>query len=116
MFLNATTKEELKMAAEAEPKIAKAYNRLIEMSDDEENRRLYEERIAQIIEVDLKIQAAEEIGIEKGIEIGEEKGREEGIIHSAKNLILLGMDDEIIMKATGLSADKIAQLRSEVEP
>ncbi|UUX92920.1 Rpn family recombination-promoting nuclease/putative transposase [Methanoplanus endosymbiosus] len=104
MFLNAKTKEELKMAAEAEPKIAKAYNRLIEMSDDEENRRLYEERIAQIIEVDLKIQAAEEIGIEKGI------------IHSAKNLILLGMDDEIIMKATGLSADKIAQLRSEVEP
>jgi|GEM_PF-3924033 len=32
------------MAAEAEPKIAKAYTRLIEVNNDEENRRLYDER------------------------------------------------------------------------
>ena len=43
-FLNAKTKKKLKMAAEAEPKIAKAYTRLIEVSNDEENRRLYDER------------------------------------------------------------------------
>ncbi|UUX93162.1 Rpn family recombination-promoting nuclease/putative transposase [Methanoplanus endosymbiosus] len=108
MFLNAGTEEELKMAAKAEPKISKAYNRLIEMSDDEENRRLYEERITQIIEVDLKIEAAKK------------EGREEGAIkeriNTAKNLILLGMDNEIINKATGLSPDKITQLRSEIKP
>jgi predicted transposase/invertase (TIGR01784 family) len=103
IFLNAKTKEELKMAAEAEPKVAKAYNRLLEMSEDEESRRLYEERIAQIIEVDLRMQAAEE------------RGREEGIIHDAKKMISLGMDDETIMKVTGLPAEKIAQLRSETE-
>ena len=75
VFLNATTKEELKMAAESEPKVAKAYNRLLEMSEDEESRRLYEERIAQIIEVDLRMQAAEERGELRG----EIKDREEGI-------------------------------------
>jgi predicted transposase/invertase (TIGR01784 family) len=46
MFLNAATKEELIMAAEAEPKVAKAYDLLLEMSDDGENRRLYEESIS----------------------------------------------------------------------
>ncbi|EHQ36267.1 Conserved hypothetical protein CHP01784 [Methanoplanus limicola DSM 2279] len=46
MFLNAATEEELRMAAEAEPKVAKAYDLLLEMSDDGENRRLYEESIS----------------------------------------------------------------------
>lgn len=40
------SKEELRTAAEAEPKVAKAYNRLLEMSDDGETRRLYEESIS----------------------------------------------------------------------
>jgi predicted transposase/invertase (TIGR01784 family) len=81
------------------------------MSDDEESRRLYEERIAQIIEVDLRMHAAEERGREEGEEIGEiKKG-----IRDAKNMISLGMDDEIIIKVTELPAEKIAQLRSEAE-
>jgi predicted transposase/invertase (TIGR01784 family) len=73
IFLNATSKEELKMAAEAEPKIAKAYNRLLEMSDDEETRRLYEERIAQIIEVDLRMHASLRREEKRGEEKKEEK-------------------------------------------
>nr|WP_245543567.1 hypothetical protein [Methanoplanus limicola] len=112
MFLNAATKEELIMAAEAEPKVAKAYDRLRDMSEDEESRRAYEERITEIIEVDLRMQAAEERGEIRG----EIKGREEGIINTAKNLILLGMNDDIIIKATKLSPEKISQLRSEVGP
>ncbi|EHQ34431.1 hypothetical protein Metlim_0290 [Methanoplanus limicola DSM 2279] len=95
------------MAAEGKPKVAKAYDRLRDMSEDEESRRAYEERITEIIEVDLRMQAAEERG--------EIKGREEGIIHDAKKMISLGMDDDIIMKITELPAEKIARLRSEVE-
>ena len=101
------TKEELIMAAEAEPKVAKAYDRLRDMSEDEESRRAYEERITEIIEVDLRIEAAKK------------EGREEGAIkeriNTAKNLILPGMDNEIINKATGLTPEKITQLRSETE-
>ncbi|EHQ34423.1 Rpn family recombination-promoting nuclease/putative transposase [Methanoplanus limicola] len=115
MFLNAATKEELIMAADAEPKVAKAYDRLRDMSEDEESRRAYEERITEIIEVDLRMQAAEERGELRG----EIKGREEGIIeeriNQAKSLISLGMDDDFIMTVTKLSEDEILHLRSEVE-
>lgn len=115
MFLNAATKEELIMAAEAEPKVAKAYDRLRDMSEDEESRRAYEERITEIIEVDLRMQAAEERGEIRGEIKGREEGREEGIIHDAKKMISLGMDDDIIMKITELPAEKIARLRFEEE-
>ena len=65
-FINAGTKEALKMAAEAEPKISKAYEKLIEISQDEESRRLYDERIAYILDVQMRIQGAEEKAREEG--------------------------------------------------
>ncbi|EHQ34430.1 hypothetical protein [Methanoplanus limicola] len=101
------------MAAEAEPKVAKAYDRLRDMSEDEESRRAYEERITEIIEVDLRMQAAEERGEIRGEIKGREEGREEGIIHNARKMISLGVDDDFIMKITELPAEKIARLRSE---
>jgi len=53
-------------------------------------------------------------GRAEGIEIGEKKGRaegiSEGIILVAKNMKSMGLPDEDITKATGLSAEEIAKL------
>jgi predicted transposase/invertase (TIGR01784 family) len=100
-FINAETKEDLIMAAEAEPKIAKAYHKLTEMSDDDDTRRRYDERMQYIIEIEMRMQAAEE------------KGKLEERMNLAKNLINLGMDDNIIIKATGLDLNTITRIRSE---
>ena len=51
-----------------------------------------------------------ELLIEKGRKEGEKDGREKGKIEDAKNFLQLGVDLETVIKATGLSRDK---LRSE---
>lgn len=53
-------------------------------------------------------------GIEKGIEKGIMKGKEEGTIEVAKNLLSLGMDDDFVMKATGLDLPTIRSLEKLV--
>jgi len=51
-----------------------------------------------------------EKGIEKGIEKGMQKGKKEEKISSAKNFKALGVDLEIIAKATGLSIEEVKKL------
>lgn len=43
-----------------------------------------------------------EEGHEEGLEEGREEGREEGLLEAARNLKSLGLDDETILKATGI--------------
>lgn len=50
---------------------------------------------------------------QEGFEQGIEQGIEQGVLSVAKRLISLGMDNAVIMGATGLAADKIEQLRKE---
>ena len=60
-----------------------------------------------------------EQGINEGIERGREEGREEGIeqgtiqanIKTAQNLIKMGLSDEQIAQATGLTAEQVKALR-----
>lgn len=58
------------------------------------------------------------VGKEEGRIEGKLEGKIEGQLEAAesiaKNLILIGMDDNFIIKATGLSPDKITQLRSQL--
>lgn len=56
-----------------------------------------------------------EKGIEKGMQKGIEKGMEQGIEAVTRNLIAMGLENEAIAKATGLSPDKIRSLRSTPE-
>ena len=51
------------------------------------------------------------IGIEQGIERGVDQGKIEKARNIARNLIMLGMEDEFIKKATGLSGDEIRRLK-----
>jgi len=53
-------------------------------------------------------------GIEKGIKEGIEKGIEKGMILVAKNMLKLNIDIDTICKSTGLSIDKIEEIKREL--
>ncbi len=56
-----------------------------------------------------------EKGIEKGIQLGREAGRSEGereaTLKIARTMLQNGLDNETVMKMTGLNADDLAQIR-----
>jgi len=52
-----------------------------------------------------------EKGIEKGIEKGMEKGKKEEREIVAKNMLSLGLEDELVIKATGLDQSIIEKLK-----
>lgn len=66
------------MISEANPKIARAYETLQTMSQDDETRRRYEAREAYLLDRVLMIEAAEEKGREEGREKGKRKGEGRG--------------------------------------
>ncbi len=49
-------------------------------------------------------------GLEEGLKKGVDKGRKEGIINTAKNMKRLGIADEVIIQATGLTKEEIERL------
>ena len=53
-------------------------------------------------------------GIEEGIQKGIQKGIEKGKLETAENLLKLGVDIDIILKATGLSEKEIKDLRKKI--
>ncbi|HFI0633333.1 TPA: hypothetical protein ACGO4G_001938 [Streptococcus suis] len=52
--------------------------------------------------------------LEDGFEQGLEKGREEGLIYSARNLLLAGFDVGIISNSLNLPLERVLQLQSEL--
>lgn len=61
------------------------------------------------------LDAIERKGEEKGLQKGLETGIEKGIETVAKRMIAMGLDTVAICDATGFSAEKINQLREQVE-
>ena len=61
------------------------------------------------------LNAAHQRGLDEGRKEGHKEGHKEGLADgvrmTARNLLALGMSDEIIVKATGLSEDEIRKLR-----
>ena len=90
------------MAAEGKPAIQKAYNNLQIMSLDEENRRLYEAREMFLHDQATRMYEAKEEGLEEGKEF------------VAKNMLSLGIDDELVIKATGLDQSIIDKLKKSL--
>jgi predicted transposase/invertase (TIGR01784 family) len=101
-FLNAYTEEEIIMAAEGKSAIQKAYNNLQIMSLDEETRRLYEAREMFLHDQATRMYEAKEEGLEEGKEF------------VAKNMLSLGIDDELVIKATGLDQSIIDKLKKSL--
>jgi predicted transposase/invertase (TIGR01784 family) len=56
----------------------------------------------------------EKRGIEKGIQQGIEKGIQQGKIEMVRNLLLLGVDIEKIVKASDLSKEEIEKIKREM--
>ncbi|MGL5676163.1 MAG: hypothetical protein ACRDDX_07105 [Cellulosilyticaceae bacterium] len=107
------------MLAEKNQGIEKAYSVLKKVSQDEVTRMAYEAREAEIRDQLTREKVAREEGIEKGIEKGIEQGIEKGIkrgiekrnLEVAKNLLLAGVDIDIIKSSTGLDEVTIKTLQ-----
>ncbi len=82
-FFNAEQKEEFEMAAEASPHLEKAYERLMDISADEEKRLEYEAREKAIRDhnylMNYNLKRGLEEGQKKGMELGLKEGREQGL-------------------------------------
>lgn len=85
--------------------IKEAKDELLRLSGDDKERERYEMRKESLLEQNSLLANAEKKGIEKG--------RQEGIIEIAKNLILNGLDNDLIIKSTGLSLKEITELRNK---
>ena len=85
--------------------IKEAKSELIRMSGDSKERDMYERRKESILEKVSLIESAEL----KGFKEGENKKA----IEIAKNLIISGLENELIKNATGLEIDIIEKLRNE---
>ena len=85
-FFNATNKEELEMAAEGNEYTQKAYDRLVELSADEEKRMEYEERQKALRDYQHMMNS--------GWRQGVSEGREEGVKAIIEMLQELGMSRE----------------------
>ena len=94
------TKEALQMAG----------NLLMSISQDERERAIFRSRRMFQSDMESNIATAEERGRREGRQEGEAKGRAEGRAETARNLKLLGVSMDLIIKSTGLSQEEIAKL------
>ena len=74
---------------------------------------MYEKRKESILEKVSLIESAEQKGIEKGLREGLIEGANKKAIEIAKNLILNGLENELIKNSTGLDIDTINELRNK---
>jgi len=65
--------------------------------------------------IERGFKTSEQRGIKQGIKQGIDKGIEQGKEETAVNLLKLGIDTEIIAKGTGLSLEKILELKKKYE-
>ena len=83
------------------------------MSDQE--RKQYEYDMDTLVRdtdvIKTQLLEAEIEGRKKGLEEGRKEGRKEGLLDTAKNLKAMGLPDEDIAYATGLSLDEVKKLQ-----
>ena len=107
-FLRDPESEKVRSIEMSIEEIREAKDELIRLSNDESQRELYEMRSKILKDKVSALNEAERKGIEKGIE----KGIQQEKIEIAKNLLDV-LDDETISLKTGLTIEKIKQLREE---
>lgn len=101
-----------------EPELKKAMTTLEFLSQDQEARMRYESRQkflhdeASLVDSAMKEgnRRGVEAGFQKGIEQGLEQGKHQAQLDMARNMLSLGLDIEVIAKATGLSQEDIRSL------
>ena len=125
-FLRTEREEDYTMLAKKNPKIKKAFHALIELSQDEETRMMYESREKARRDEHARMQAAIKEGLERGQTEGMAKGIAEGraegmakgiavgrtdtIVETVKTALQMQMKIEDIMKLTKLTREEIADI------
>ena len=107
-FLRNPESEKVRILEMSCEEIREAKDELVRISNDDKQRELYEMRSKILKDKVSALNEAERKGIEKGIE----KGIQQEKIEIAKNLLDV-LDDETISLKTGLTIEKIKQLREE---
>lgn len=90
--------------------IREAKDELVKMSNDSEQRQIYEMRAKILKDKISALNEAERKGIEKGISQGRAEGERNMAIQIAKNLLDV-LDNEMIAKKTGLTGEEVEDLR-----
>jgi len=118
-FLRAESKEDLDMVAQASPKLQKTVVKLLELSEDEEARMIYEAEVKAARDERARMRGAFEKGMLQGKTEGKTEGKIEGKIEGktegrveskleiAQKLLKKKMPIEDILEITGLSRDDI---------
>ncbi len=104
-FIESPTSELIDKLEMSSDEIKEAKEELVRLSGNDNERERYEKRFESLLEQNSLLANAEKKGIEKG--------RKEGIIEIAKNLILNGLYNDLIIKSTGLSLKEITELRNK---
>lgn len=108
---NINLKKWIKLIKSNEPEIFKgddtymddAINKIVEVNADERKRALLMSKMKYELDLKNNLHCAKEEGKLQGIK--------EGKIETARNLLKLDVDDETIIKATGLTKDEISKLK-----
>ncbi len=114
-FSNKLTKKEMEEIVLNNPVMQEVLKAESYFTQDEINRRKYEQREKAIRDHYSFLAGALEESMEKGLEKGRAEGRAEGekekAMSIAKNLLALDLPMETIAKATGLSEQEIDKLK-----
>lgn len=127
MFLDNPNSKEVAEIMDKNKEIKEAREELEQVSGDYELRRIAELKEKYIRDeaaaLDYAIEKGQKEGfdkgynngmkqgIEQGMKQGIEQGKNEANIETAKNMLELGLDSEVISKATGLPKEKILELK-----
>jgi predicted transposase/invertase (TIGR01784 family) len=98
------------MVAQASPNLEKVVVKLLELSEDEEARMIYEAEVKQQRDDRARMRGALEQGIAQGRAEGETKGRIEGKTEIAKKLLQRNLSIDEIVEDTGLPREEIEKL------
>ena len=110
-FINQPESELVQKLERKNEDLKEAKEELIRLSGDEETRKRYEKRMDTLRNERSALKSAEEKGLQKGMERGLEQGANQEKLKIAKNLIQNGLDNEFIIKTTGLTLDEVTKLR-----
>ena len=112
-FIAANIEEELLMVEDSNPVIKKAAVILRELSADERARDLFERREKALRDERMRIRGALKQGLEQGLEQGIQRGIQQGTLRVASKMLAEGMSISEVARLTGLSADELAQVKTE---
>ena len=108
-FIKGESRKEIEEMAIANKDIDKAFDILTTMSMDKNERAAYLSREMALHDQATFIEEGREEGRKEGIK----EGKIEAKIETAKNILSMGIDVEIIAKGTGLSINEIKKLEKE---